>query len=631
MPFGVKIAATQQYRLDWVVHLSIRRRPAKHGRRVRAAWELLMILRASRFNVASIVLVLLAAGSAFAAGLQASAKASWTEADAAHLLRRAGFSGTPEQIAHLTALGRDGAVDLLVEYDRFEQTEPGFPVEIFAQQPPRGMLAKLDRPQRQAVTRAVRMVSGQTTEAIRDWWLSRMITTARPLEEKMVLFWHGHFTSGIREVRNPRYMQMQNAFLRKHALGNFKAMVHGISRDPAMLIYLDNARNVKANPNENYARELLELFTMGEGNYTEQDIKEAARAFTGWTIRGAGRKYAMVEGDRESLFFVSQRQHDDGEKTFLGQTGAFDGDDIIDIIFEQPATARFLANKLWTYFVEPEPSDATINEVAALIRKNDYELKPVMRAIFKSDAFYAPSARFSLIKSPTELTVGTFRMLDASPGDMTAANRAMAQMGQELLQPPNVRGWVGGRTWINTSTLFQRYNAAAGIINGTRGQGAKMQERSRMRLVALGVGEANDDERMTLDEEMTDRMEKRGKARKTSNPQAARDTKASIEDLPEEVRDWLGELQWPPSFSDAQPVYDPLPVIEKHKLTTAASIVDHYVQRLLQSELPTDRRDELIAVLSPEGGDFNARSPQSLQRARQMIHLIMSTPEYQVY
>lgn len=523
--------------------------------------------------------------------LAATPNAVWNAEKAGHLLRRAGFGGAPEEIYRLTRLGRDRAVNELVDYHLIEQDDPDYPADALLKPPPYRPFREVDRPTRQKLQAAVRRVGAGGMASLQDWWLRQMTVTRRPLEEKMTLFWHGHFTSGFREVRRPDLLYRQNAFLRANALGNFKTLVKGISRDPAMLIYLDNGRNVKAHPNENYARELLELFTLGEGHYTEQDVKEAARAFTGWT------------SDQDGHFVIRRRQHDDGMKTFLGRTGRFDGDDIIDIIFEQPAAARFLAHKLWTFFVEPEPDPAIIDALAEVIRQNDYDLRETLRVILRSDAFYRPETRFALIKSPAELIVSTARTLEVPLADLRTANQAMAAMGQELFQPPNVKGWDGGRNWINTSTLFLRYNAMKRFVDGTRGGGSKAGRAMRM--------------------ERNGRMDRMKDA-----PLAA--LADEMRELPEPVREWLREIRMPPHYSEAQPPYDPLPILERERLNTAEKVVEHYVSRLLQMPLTRDRQKVLMEALEAGGVRFDPRMPGAVERVRAVVHLIMSMPEYQL-
>ena len=261
----------------------------------------------------------------------------------------------------------------------------------------------------------------------------------------MTLFWHNHFVSSQQKVKLAELMYRQNATLRANALGNFGEMLHAIARDPAMVIYLDNAQNRKGSPNENFAREVMELFTLGEGHYSERDIKEAARAFTGWSL------------DRERGEFVFRRGlHDYGSKTVLGRTGNFDGDDVIDILLAQPSTAEFVTRKLWREFVSPDPDAAEVRRVAARFRDSGYDIKAALYALLSSDAFYARENRGALVKSPIDLVVGTLRQFGMHPGETIPFAVAAAGMGQNLFAPPNVKGWPGQEAWINTSSLLAR-------------------------------------------------------------------------------------------------------------------------------------------------------------------------------
>src|SRR5476649_2529554 len=280
---------------------------------------------------------------------------------------------------------------------------------------------------------------------LRGWWMTEMLTTPSPLTEKMVLFWHNHFVSSLQKVRSPVLMYRQQLLLRKHALGYFGDMLHDVSKDPAMVVYLDNASNRKGQPNENFAREVMELFTLGEGNYSEQDIKEAARAFTGWSI-------APDSGE----FMSRALSHDDGVKTVLGRSGNFDGDAVLEILLAQPQTAEFIVAKLWREFVSPTPDAAEVKRIARMFRDNRYNIKVALRALLTSDAFYAPQNRAVLIKSPVELVVGTLRQFRFETGEVTPFLLASRQLGQDLFAPPNVKGWPGGDAWINSASLLQR-------------------------------------------------------------------------------------------------------------------------------------------------------------------------------
>ena len=280
---------------------------------------------------------------------------------------------------------------------------------------------------------------------LKNWWVTEMLSTASPLTEHMTLFWHNHFTSSLQKVRSGTLMYRQNVLLRRHALGNFAQLLNEVSRDPAMLVYLDSATNRRGQPNENFAREVMELFTLGEGSYTEQDIREAARAFTGWSI------------DRETGEFLRRPPaHDGGTKTVLGQSGAFKGEDVIAILLARPQTAEFIVTKLWKEFVGPEPEPREIRRIAALFRESGYEIGAALRGVLTSDAFYSTENRGALVKSPVDLVIGTMRQFNVSYSDPLPITLVLRSLGQDLFAPPNVKGWPGGDAWINSTTLLAR-------------------------------------------------------------------------------------------------------------------------------------------------------------------------------
>jgi uncharacterized protein (DUF1800 family) len=261
----------------------------------------------------------------------------------------------------------------------------------------------------------------------------------------MTLFWHNHFVSSQQKVRAPQRLYRQNELFRTHALGNFGALLHAVARDPAMAIYLDTTSNRRDRPNENFAREVMELFTLGEGHYTERDIREAARAFTGWTI----------DPDSGELKFVPAR-HDAGTKTVLGQTGALNSEQMIDVLLAQPATAAFIVRKLWREFVSFEPEAAVVTRIADRFRASRYDLRIAIRELLLTDAFWAPETRGALLKSPVDLVVGTMRQFSIESANPAPLAMAVSSFGQVLFTPPNVRGWPGGEAWINTSSLLAR-------------------------------------------------------------------------------------------------------------------------------------------------------------------------------
>jgi uncharacterized protein (DUF1800 family) len=385
-----------------------------------------------------------------------SASDPWDRARAAHLLNRAGFGGRPDDVERYVRIGFDTAVDDLMNVDRIPESVPApdfSSLRNLWESVARLYLNRAPERERFEARALALRADNQKLQEVREWWVTRMIQTRRPLQEKMVLFWHGLLVCGRPDARLTENLINQNELFRRNALGNFKNLIVATAKDPAMLEYLDNESNRKGKPNENFARELMELFTMGVGNYTEQDVKEAARSFTGWTRRGYE-------------FFNDARQHDDGVKTFLGKTGNFDGTDIINIIFEQPATARFLPRRLFEYFAYQRPDESLVDELAEVFRRGGFEVAPVVRTILMSNAFYSPRAVRTQVKSPAHLVVGTARLLDVDVSRALLLTRAMDLMGQALFYPPNVGGWPRGESWINTATILVRYNFSGLMLAG---------------------------------------------------------------------------------------------------------------------------------------------------------------------
>jgi uncharacterized protein (DUF1800 family) len=391
----------------------------------------------------------------------------WNRRLAAHLLRRAGFGGSPADVDRFAAMPPQQAVDALIQFPdtRSLAARPALedpPV------PPRGLYRGLMQGMAadDATTNARKAFQmernrnrRQNLIALQKWWLERMIATPAPLQEKMTLFWHGHFTSSPEKGTSAQELLMQNQLFRQYALGNVRDLTLHVSQDPAMLRYLDNNVNVKSHPNENYARELMELFTLGIGNYTEQDIRESARAFTGWTFRR--------NPDGTGTFLDNRNQHDDGGKTFLGRSGNFNGADIVRIIFEQPAASRWFATKLLAFFVYMDPEPQLVDQVAALIRKNDFDMKPVMATLLRSNVFFSDRAYRALVKSPVEFVVGTHQLF-GFPQVQPIELATLRAMGQVLFYPPNVKGWDGGAAWVNSSTILTRENFANAVAQNPK-------------------------------------------------------------------------------------------------------------------------------------------------------------------
>ncbi|PZC43016.1 MAG: Uncharacterized conserved protein, DUF1800 family [Chloroflexi bacterium] len=372
----------------------------------------------------------------------------------AHLMRRAGFGADREELERRVAQGYEATVEELVD-----------PPESI----PRADEDLLFRYMPSLET------GGPVTDPGAANWLYQMLNTQRPLEEKMAFFWHHVFATGNSKIDNDNHLTAQVKLFREHGLGNYGELLLRIAKNPAMIYWLDNNENHKRSPNENWGRELLELFSLGVGNYTETDVFECARAFTGWTL---GPKIPRVPNHRFFFQFEFRpEEHDFGEKTFLGRTGAFNGDDIIQIILEQPACARFIARHLYNFFVadeaqvpawdiEPPRDPEAIDLMAKTLVDNNYELKPLLRLMLNSDFF--KQAMFQKVKSPVEVVVGTLRLT----GDLQGLTQAVVPvaresgyMGQSLHNPPSVEGWHTGPDWINSGAVVSRVNFVADHVS----------------------------------------------------------------------------------------------------------------------------------------------------------------------
>ncbi len=398
---------------------------------------------------------------------------------ARHLLWRAGFGGTPQQIQTLASWGPTKAVDYLLspEQVEFEKVKADlFDKDIMA--PPSAEQRQMYREAQKAgdedALAKVRLMRQERERLdrrqiaeVQKWWLKRMVETPRPLEEKMTLFWHGHFATSYRTIENSYHMFLQNELFRTHAVGRFDELLHGIIRDPAMLAYLDNNDSRKGKPNENLAREIMELFALGIGAYGEKDIKEGARALTGYTFQ-------------DDTFQFQKSNHDDGVKTILGRSGKWNGVDFVNIILAQPACAMFIARKLYGFFAEelpptermsdrelPPAAGQAVRTLAGTLSKG-WDLRETLRQLFLSEHFYSARLMGQQIKSPAVLIVGAIRSLNAPARDLSILNDAMDLMGQNILFPPSVKGWEGGRSWINTSTMFVRQNILAYLLTGKK-------------------------------------------------------------------------------------------------------------------------------------------------------------------
>jgi uncharacterized protein (DUF1800 family) len=405
------------------------------------------------------------------------AENSWTLFEAAHLLNRAGFGGSPGEIEEFHALGRFKAVDSLLSPD-FE-TPPRLPwanpeqaladlrsrldMRRQLQRKLRGLSAEAADKARREAFREIQRENRERALEGQSWWFRNMISTKSPLREKMTLFWHDHFATSVQKVKQPVLMVKQNELFREHAFGSFKDLTQAILLDPAMLLYLDTESSKKGKPNENFAREVMELFTLGEGNYTEEDIRQAARAFTGYQLdRRTGEVTHNI------------KQWDGSEKTIFGKSGPFDGKDVINMIFERPQSAKFMAKKIWEFFVYDNPSPSAIDSLAETLRNANHQLAPLLREIFLSREFYAEASIRSQIKSPVQFLVALLKQLEVKQPPVGFPITAQQQLGQVLFMPPNVAGWDWGQAWINTNTLLTRYNLAGFLTKGAEQEGNAM-------------------------------------------------------------------------------------------------------------------------------------------------------------
>ncbi|MDQ2985711.1 MAG: DUF1800 domain-containing protein [Armatimonadota bacterium] len=400
----------------------------------------------------------------------------------AHLLRRFGLGASYAEMEFYGKLGVDGTIDRLIEYD---QVPSGFDVSLLR-------FAVKDREGREVL----RM------PAVVAWWTLRMLSTHRPMQEKLTLFWHDHFAVSASKVNVPLMMSGYLDTLHKGASGKFRDLLLSVSRDPAMIRWLDNETNVKGRPNENFAREILELFTLGIGNYTESDVLEAARAFTGWAFAASvDRREAARQGKRrqELVFenakagkpaFVFQfrpRQHDTGVKKVLENEGPFGGEDLCDILAVHPKTASHLSKKLWEWFCYMNPEEAIVNRLSKKFLDNGTAIKPVLHAIAESDEFWSDKCVRRQVKNPVDFTLAVFRQLGLGPISLrtledSANERAalasargadvmMERQGMQLLFPPDVDGWEWGEAWVSSATMIERIKVADGLFKGAAQKG----------------------------------------------------------------------------------------------------------------------------------------------------------------
>ena len=565
---------------------------------------------------------------------------NWNYDTAAHLLERAGFGGTPDEVRALAAMPPEEAVRSLVYFDHAENAhlqafdhsgihDPGlepFPpsrpaTTELAKETGEALGVKVKREGNRRLQPVVNKffywlrASVLETNRVAYWWANRMVATNSPLQEKMALFWHGHYAINESKVRDYRKLLVELELFHEMGTGSFRDLMVAVSQDPAMLSFLDAGVNVKGASNENFAREIMELFTMGVGNYTETDIREAARAFTGWN-------YDDLD------FVINTEQHDAGGKTFLGHTGDFDGVDIIDIIMEQPATAEYVAGKIYRYYVRDELNSELQTELGNVFREADYEVAALLETMFLSKDFYNAASVGVHIKSPVELAISTYRKLGLNdvPG-VPDFNQATSALGQTLFRPPTVAGWAGGRSWITPGLLLERGNFARDVlfpdinfIPSDRRNGSR-----EIQSVARRIREGMDITSATQPSSVSE-----GQIIAESNMLADRD-----EDFNTRYGSFRG---WQMAIERVKPIprhtarLNLSKMVVTQDLQTSNEVVDYFIARFMRVAPGEDSRRMLVSFLDRELGTSSISEAQTYMEdgLRMTLHLLMSQPEYQL-
>ncbi|MCZ6712096.1 MAG: DUF1800 domain-containing protein [Gammaproteobacteria bacterium] len=583
-----------------------------------------------------------AAGENAAGDLSPIDTNEWSNRHAAHLLDRAGFGGTPDEARELAKLGVHTAVRRLVYFDGVNTTEmPAFVhsgvfdegLDPFpASRPATTQLARangaaLGIQVKPSGNRRIQPVVNQffywlrasrlETDRVAYWWANRMLTSPRPLQEKMALFWHGHFATNEDKVRDYRKMLKQLELFQSAGLGSFRTLLIGVAQDPAMLAFLDAGVNVKGSPNENFAREIMELFTMGVGHYSEADIREAARAFTGWN-------YAGTE------FRNMPELHDDASKTFLGQQGAFDGVNVIDIILEQDATSAFIAGKLYRYFVRQDLDPQLQTMLGARLKALDYDLADYLAMLFASRDFYAEESIGTRIKSPVELVVSTYRKagLEQIPG-VPDFNVTTEALGQRLMHPPTVAGWSQGRSWITPSLLFERGNFALDVVF------PDIAFVPPDRYPSYGAQILTVHERLRQGMDITSATKPAGVSTSVETMAASN----LLADRDEAFNTRYGSYRgWQMAIERVKPIprdtarLDLASQVRAAELRTPEEVVSYFVKQYLSVPLETETLRALAEFLQTELGtsDVEAAASYLEEPLRMLLHAILSLPAYQL-
>jgi uncharacterized protein (DUF1800 family) len=566
---------------------------------------------------------------------------SWNEQRAAHLLQRAGFGGTPEQIRALAALGPRAAVRQIVygenmssvQKQRQAQMAPFDPSPIdfdgmYPFPPSRPATTDAAKREGQALGIKVKPEGSRPAQAITNqfffwlrssqleahrlanWWANRMVQSEQPLIEKMALFWHGHFATSEEKVRDVRKMQQQLAVFQRLGLGDFRTLMIAVAQNPAMLAYLDAGVNVKGAPNENFAREIMELFTLGIGQYGELDVREAARAFTGWNYEGL-------------RFVVNPSQHDSGEKTVLGKRAALDGVQVIDLLLAQPQSAQFIATKIYRFFVQDEVDANTQVLLGKLLRDKNLNTAAFLETLLASQHFHQTAGR--QIKSPVELVVGTYRRMGMAhlPG-MPDFNQTTKNLGQLLFYPPTVAGWEGGQAWITPSTLVARGNFAREVLFPDLGFVAPDRQASDpiVRETSKRINRGDSISQATSGSEGQNMAESMQMADRNEDFNTRYGSMRGFQMALQRVK---------PITRDAADVQISDLVIRSGAQTTEQA-VDVLSKQFLAIALTAKQRNSLQQWLSQELGttDLNRAKSYMEDSLRHLLHAMLSLPEYQL-
>ena len=603
-------------------------------------------MKKARIELASVALSLMfmlgntqaADNNAWTHNLSPLPTSEWNADRAKHLLERAGFGGTPYEVERLSRMTPAQAVKSLVRYQHTPDTFTPFQdsgshdagLEPFAVSRPAatdlakatgeslGVKVKPDgnRKVQQVADRYLYWLRASRLETHRlgYWWANRMLTTPRPFQEKMTLFWHGHFATTEEKVRDYRKLQIQNELLRQHATGHFRDLMVAVAKDPAMLAFLDAGVNLKGAPNENFAREIMELFTMGVGNYTEQDIKEAARAFTGWNYQGL-------------KFVINPSQHDDGVKTVLHQTGRFNGEQVIDILLAQPVTAEYIAGKLYRYFVREDLAPAYQQQLGKLLRDSRYDIAAFMETVLLSTDFYSEDSVATRIKPPVELVISTFKKmgLKAVPG-IPDFNEQTELLGQKLFYPPNVAGWAHGKSWITPGLLLARGN----VIYDTVFPPIDFVPADR---VPNGLYQINPvADKLAQGQDITTATKPEGKNMGEMSMSNQGDRDEDFNTRLASYHAWRKAIEKVKPIERATAQLNVSAMLRAAKCQTTDDAVAHLAQRFLSVKLSTEVQQRIANMLAQDLGTRQLSEADSYMEdaLRNALHVILSLPVYQL-